>query len=107
MCHDFSSDHVQRVLTAVRSDESPTTREPILELPHLSLDRRSGRPFERDFIKEKEIMFLPQLYSSPPCEDSNLRLLRRDLFSCIFVSLELQVCDFFVAQVLANITLDN
>jgi hypothetical protein len=93
MCPTFSNDHVQRVLTAVRSYESPKTHESILELPHLSLDRRSGRPFERDFIKEKEIMFLPQLYSGAPCEDVNLRLLRHDLFSRIFVSLELQVCD--------------
>ena len=92
-CPTFSSDHVQRVLTAVRSYKSPKTREPILELPYLSLDRRSGRPFERDFIKEKEIMFLPQLYSGPPCEDVNLRLLRRDLFSCIFISLEFQASD--------------
>jgi hypothetical protein len=38
-------------------------------------------------------MFFPQLYNGPPCEDLNLRLLRRDLFSCIFVSLELQVGD--------------
>jgi hypothetical protein len=94
MCHNFSSDHVQRVLTAARSDESPPTREPVLVLPHLKLDRRSGRPFELDFIKEKEIMFLSYLYSGSPCEEANLRLLRRDLFSRIFISLELQVCNF-------------
>jgi hypothetical protein len=93
MCPTFSSDYIQRILTAVRSYESPHTREPILELPHLSLNRRSGRPFERDFIREKEIMFLPQLYSGPPCEDLNLRLLRRDLFSCIFISLEFHASD--------------
>ena len=92
MCSNFSRDHVQRVVTAIRSDESAETCEAVLVLPHLSVDRRSGRPFERDFTKEKEIMFLPQLYSGAPCEDTNLRLLRRDLFSCIFVSLELQVC---------------
>ncbi|KZM19287.1 hypothetical protein ST47_g9567 [Ascochyta rabiei] len=78
----------------VRSDESLETREPILQLPHLSLDRRSGRPFERDFTEEKKIMFFSQLYSGPPCKDLNLRLLRRDLFSCIFVSIELQATDF-------------
>ncbi|KAG9382793.1 repeatdomain containing protein [Pyrenophora tritici-repentis] len=96
MCSNFSSDHVQRVLTAVRSDESAKTCEPVLKLPHLSVDRRSGRPFEHDLTKEKEIMFFPQLYSGPPCEDTNLRLLRRDLFSCIFISLELQTADFGV-----------
>jgi hypothetical protein len=96
MCSNFSSDHVQRVLTAVRSDGSTKTCEAVLVLPHLSIDRRSGRPFERDFTNEKEIMFLPQLYSGPPCEDLNLKLLRRDLFSCIFVSLELQVGDILV-----------
>ena len=90
MCPNFSKDHIQRVLTAARSYQSPKTNEHILELLHPSLGRRSGRPFELDFIKEKEIMFLPQLYSGPPCGDLNLRLLRRDLFSCIFVSLELQ-----------------
>jgi hypothetical protein len=93
MCPNFSSDHIQRVLAAVRSDKSPKTHEPTPELRRLSVDRRSGRPFERDFTREKEMMFLPQLYSGPPCEELNLRLLRRDLFSCIFVSLELQVCD--------------
>jgi hypothetical protein len=93
MCPDFSSDHVQTVLTAVRSDLSLNTHESILQLPHLSLDRRSGRPFERNFTQEKNIMFFSQLYSGPPCEDSSLRLSRRDLFSCIFVSIELQVRD--------------
>jgi hypothetical protein len=97
MCSNFSSDYVQRVLTAVRSDESTKTCEAVLVLPHLSVDRRSGCSFERDFTNKKEIMFLLQLYSGPPCEDLNLKLLRRDLFSCIFVSLELQVGDLLVA----------
>jgi hypothetical protein len=93
MCPEFSNDHVQKVLTAVRSDKSLKTSEHILGLPHLTLDRRSGRPFERDFTEEKKFMFFPQLYSGLPCDESNLRLLRRDLFSCIFVSLEFQVYD--------------
>jgi hypothetical protein len=93
MCPNFSSDHVQRVLAAVGSDKSPKTHKPTQELQHLSVDRRSGRPFERDFTREKEMMFLPQLYSGQPCEDLNLRLLRHNLFMCIFVSLELQVGD--------------
>ncbi|KAF2850624.1 hypothetical protein T440DRAFT_529962 [Plenodomus tracheiphilus IPT5] len=94
MCSDFSSAHIQRVLTVVRSDESLRAGELIPQLPHLSLDRRSGRPFERDFTQEKKIMFFSQLYSGLPCNDLNLRLLRHDLFSCIFVSIELQTTDF-------------
>jgi hypothetical protein len=89
MCPDFSKNHIQRVLTAARLYKSPKTNKHILELLYPSLSQRSSRPFELDFIKEKEIMFFPQLYSSPLCRDLNLRLLRRDLFSCLFVSLEL------------------
>jgi hypothetical protein len=63
MCPNFSSDHVQRVLAAVRSDKRPKTHEPTLELRHLSVDRRSGRPFERDFTKEKERDYCVAIFS--------------------------------------------
>jgi hypothetical protein len=91
MCSDFSDDHVQRVITAVGPDESFDIPESTLGRTHLSLDRRIGRPFERDFAEEKHIMFFPQLYGGPPGENANLRLVRRDLFSCMFVSLDFQV----------------
>jgi hypothetical protein len=89
MCSNFSEDHVQRVITAVRLDESFDIPKSTLGRTYLSLDRRSSRPFKRDFAKEKHIMFFPQLYSGLPCENANLRLVRRDLFSCMFVSLDL------------------
>jgi hypothetical protein len=59
ICSNFSSDHIQRVLIAVRSDESAKTCEPVLKLPYLSVDRRSSRPFKHNLTKEKEIIFFP------------------------------------------------
>ena len=91
MCSKFSEHHVQRVISAVQSNESFEASDPALEPSHLSIDRRSGRPFERDFAEEKKILFFPQLYSGISCEMSDLRLVRSSLFSCMFVALDLQV----------------
>lgn len=91
MHSQFSSEQISRVVTAVQSDESHGTSESALRLAHLSPDRRSGRPFERDFLKEKRIMFLPQLCSGAQFENSDLRLVRRDLFSCLFIKLDFKV----------------
>ncbi|RYN43142.1 hypothetical protein AA0112_g626 [Alternaria arborescens] len=94
MCSNFSDDHIQRVVTAVESEESYDIPESTRGSTRLNLDRRNGRPFEHDFAEEKRIMFFPQLYSGPPCENADLRLMRRDLFSCMFISMSLQQADF-------------
>lgn len=91
MCSNFSDDHIQRVVTAVELEESYDIPESTRGSTRLNLDRRNGRPFEHDFAEEKQIMFFPQLYSGPPCENADLRLMRRDLFSCMFISISLQV----------------
>lgn len=91
MCASFPKDHIRIVVEAIRSDETFDNQESTLLLPHLELDRRFGRPFERDLLVEKKIMFLPHLSSDPQCENLDLRLARRDLFWCMFTNLDFRV----------------
>ncbi|CAN9146467.1 unnamed protein product [Alternaria alternata] len=58
MCSNFSDDHIQRVVTAVESEESYDIPESTRGSTRLNLDRRNGRPFEHDFAEEKRIIKL-------------------------------------------------
>jgi hypothetical protein len=57
----------------------------------MSIDRRSGRPYERDFVEEKKIMFLSHLFTGPVGSVASIGLIRRDLFSCIFGTISFDV----------------
>ncbi|EDU46063.1 conserved hypothetical protein [Pyrenophora tritici-repentis Pt-1C-BFP] len=93
-CPTFSDNDVRKVLDAVPVDMDISQHQSPLPLPHLSIDRRIGRPFAGDFAEEKRLLFFPHLYGPVVFENASISLMRRDLFSCIFGSFTFETSDF-------------
>jgi hypothetical protein len=81
-------DNVKRSIKPVHSDEPSST---VLDSEYLPLDRRSGRPFEVDFVMEKQVLFIPNLCNVQVTGDVTLTFVRRELFSCLFGRHHLEV----------------
>ncbi|KAF2849418.1 hypothetical protein T440DRAFT_126264 [Plenodomus tracheiphilus IPT5] len=85
----FDSQEIQKViLDGQTSSASSSNDNSFLDAEYLSPERRNGRPFEDDFVKEKMVLFLPRLYSVEMASEVTLTYVRRELFSRLFCDLQ-------------------
>lgn len=87
----FSTGSIEKVIAASRLEALLDEEE--LEPDHnfVTVERRTGRPYELDLAKDKRYLFLARLYVNSTPENINLSLVRRDLFSCMFGYIHLEV----------------
>jgi hypothetical protein len=91
-CSQFSKQHIEHVVRssqAAHSDENDGSA--ILDSEYLPPERRIGRPYAIDFIKEKKILFIAHLFDTQLSRGVTLTFVRRELFSCLFGHYQLQV----------------
>jgi hypothetical protein len=91
-CNSFTAHQIQKVVMnslPAHWDDSNGTE--LADTKYLPPERRSGRPFESDLMREKQILFIPRLYDASPCQEATLTFVRQDLFSRLFLHPPLQV----------------
>jgi hypothetical protein len=91
-CAQFSKQHIQDVIRSTQAaHRAEFSGVEVLDTDYLPPERRSGRPFETDFIKEKQVLFIPRFYETQISREVTLTFARRELFSCLFNRCQLQV----------------
>jgi len=91
----FDSEQIQRVILDGVAPSSNSSDSCFLDTEYLSPERRIGRPFEEDFVKEKSILFLPRLFTAALSSEITLTYVRRELFSCLFRDLQVSIALLF------------
>lgn len=91
MSTTFNQAQIQGVISAAL--ESPGTDYPQdLELSsYCPPERRCGRPFADDCLRDRQLLFLPVVYGSNAYSEVTYEFIRRDLFTRIFGSFAIQV----------------
>jgi hypothetical protein len=92
----FSTEEIENVVTRSRLPSELDGSAVVLpDTEPLSRERRSGRPFQDDLVKEKSVLFFPRMFCKPVWEDVTLTYVRQDLYSHIFNPLRLEVSTLY------------
>ena len=87
----FQQDHIAAVSKVSRSGLGLCEGvEHEIDSEELDVERRVGRPFEKEFTLDRKSLFFPRVFTAEPCRYASLALFRRDLFTCIFGEFRVQ-----------------
>lgn len=81
---EFTQDQIQSVKRSIQIQAVDEPDVTVQDNDFLPPNRRGSRPFEVDYIREKQILFLYKLYKTPIYTEATLSFARRDLFACLF-----------------------
>jgi hypothetical protein len=87
----FNAALVEKVVAAGRSQTLVDNEDIEPDDNFITVERRSGRPYELDLVKDKKTLFFAHLYVGRTSNNISLNLVRRDLFLNIFGPLHFEV----------------
>lgn len=90
----FSAALVEKVVTASRPEAIVDDESSAPDDSFITVDRRSGRPYEFDLARDKKTLFFANICISQSSNNVSLNFVRRDLFSCIFGPFHFEVSSF-------------
>jgi hypothetical protein len=93
LCTEFGNNQIKQVIDAGQSSCSNEKLDTYIDTEYISVERRVGRPFVRDFIKDKMFLFVSKIYQDgTPRTNTTLTFARNYLFTHLFGRLDIGVC---------------